>query len=248
MKLMIDENDFDNEGRPAGAFKRLIATYGDNGNHAEVVPIFKEPKITLTTEPAEHQNDPPPPKTATTTVAPPKRGKKRRSKAEIAADDDAACIAEIKAAAVENREPDRANLPADTRKRVGSKPQSWIDPQQYAAIMQTPCAVVDDPPPITATQGAVDPEPLTTDPNTTDFSDFLEPETDHRTEAELRFKIGSTLNQLAQLNRPAAQEIIKGWKTQYNTTQLPQLPADALVETLTAIENALDNEQPPEAA
>lgn len=247
MKLLIDESDFDNDGLPAGAFRRLIDAYGPP--HAEVVSIFKD--TPTSPEPAEPQNNPPPTETAepaATTVAPPKCGKKRRSKAEIEADDDAACIAEIKAAVAEGREPNRANLPADTRKRVGAKPQSWIDPQQYAALTQKPCPVVDEPPPLTANQAAVDPTPLPAEPVTTDFSDFLEPEKDQRTDAELRFKIGSTLNQLAQLNRPAAQEIIKGWKTQYNTTQLPEIPSSALVDTLAAIEQALDNEQPPEAA
>jgi hypothetical protein len=255
MKLMIDENDFDNDGRPKGAFKGLINAFG-----SEAPPCLEiEPEISITSTPP---NDPPkpdavetvaPPKrdpaqgVASDTVAPPRR-KKRRSKAEIEADDDAVCVAEIKAAVAEGREPDRANLPAPTRKRVGAKPQSWINPQQYVELTQKPCVVVDEPPPITADQGTVDPTPLAADPPTTDFSDFLEPEKDQRTEAELRFKIGSTLNQLAQLNRPAAQEIIKSWKTQYNTVQLPEIPAEALADTLAATEHALDNERPPETA
>lgn len=252
MKMMIDETDFTESGLPKGAFAAFV--------RACVVELADPMQVTPTVEafnvgapPVEHPDcsvveDVPPPieataETAAPTTPPPPKKNKRRSKAQIAADDDNACRAEIKAAAAENREPDPMNLPNDTRKRVGRNPKSWIDPQEYAAIMAAPCPAPDTPP-----APEVDPTPLdNTDASPpTDFSAFL-PE-DAKTESQLRFEIGDKLNRLAQLDRPAVQKIIAGWKTGYNTTSVTEIPADQLPEIVAELEKKLDGDIPDEVA
>lgn len=196
--------------------------------------LHKEPRQTDKTTPVAKSTSP----LEKSTEKP--KTRKRRTKDEINAADDAACQLEIVAAKREGREPDVNNLPADTQKRVGKNPKSWIDPQIYATIMNAPtCVPSDSSPPAEATPPG---NPPAVPPNG-DFSEFLNaaPHTD-KSEKAMRFEIWNKLAQLSQVNALASRSIVEQWVREYHTTSVTEIPVDKLAHELECVERRLDVE------
>jgi hypothetical protein len=260
MQIVIVPDDFGPDGLPAGALARIVndwaAALADVPAHEPTEPlpaVVPLPARLRSVEPeppvAGPEEEPEPP------VSGPEekpKTKKRRTKAEIEAADDAACELELVNAATEGRDPSRENLPADTRRRVGRNPKSWIDPAKYAMIMASGTPAAKEEPEIVEIALSTTPAPpvgsapvLLVDTTTgPDFSEFASAiEVDPHNEATLRFELRNKTAQLGALSRPAAGRIIDAWKAAHGTTAVPDLPAEALPGLIAEVEAALDAEQ-----